>query len=88
MEERQKYGRTDGHKDDEFNMPKMRCALFWDITNHKVQFLTHVSRQPIGPIFNGQEIKVFLEVLTTICRVTFQKSTDLIYIAAEAQNYS
>jgi hypothetical protein len=29
-------GRTDGHKHEEINMTKIRCALFWDIAQRKM----------------------------------------------------
>jgi len=35
----------------------MRSAVFWAITERKLQILTDVSEQPIGPIFEGQEIR-------------------------------
>jgi len=53
----------------------MRPALFCDVMQHTVVFLTDVSGNPIGSIFKG---------ITTLCCVITQKSADFIYFMPEA----
>jgi len=87
----------------DWELSNMRSALFWYVTHRSVVFRTDVSKQPVGPIFEGQEVLVLLGFLgpwrwgwwvvpkrrywiTTLRRVTYQKSADLINIVAEAWN--
>jgi len=62
---------------------KERSSLFWNVTQ-SLLVVTDVSKQPIGPIFEGQDgaYRLFLNVLT------FQKTEKRIYTMGEAGNHA